>query len=155
MRLFIAVPLDAGLRNAVAGLRPRLNSAAASFRWVVPENLHLTLKLLGEIAEERLAGVTSAAREVAGRSRPVSVTSSGMGAFPSPRRPQVVWVGVEGGGDRLIEMARHLDVMLRWVTFPKDRRAFRPHLTIARARGGGPVPDLSGPLGGLGGVMVG
>jgi len=67
----------------------------------------------------------------------------------------VVWVGVEEGGDRLIEMARHLDVMLRRVKFPKDRRAFRPHLTIARARGGGPVPDLSGPLGGLGGVMVG
>jgi 2'-5' RNA ligase len=154
MRIFVAVALEAALGRAVAELPQRLNSAAA-FRWVPPGNLHLTLKFLGEITEERVARVADAAREVAGRSRPFSITLGGLGAFPSPKKPQIVWIGVAQGAERLIELARDLDVTLRRVKFPRDDRPFRPHLTIARAAHARPVPDLSGLLGGMRGVVVG
>jgi 2'-5' RNA ligase len=155
MRIFVAVALNAALREAVAGLRSRLNAAASSLRWVPPGNLHLTLKFLGEIAERRVARVTDAVREVAGRARPFSIVLAGMGAFPSPRRPRVVWVGVGQGADELVALARDLDTTLRRMKFPKEARPFRPHLTVARAKQSGPVPDLAGPLGALGGVVVG
>jgi 2'-5' RNA ligase len=155
MRIFVAVALEAALGEAVAKLPPRLNSAAEAFRWVPPGNLHLTLKFLGEITEERVAQASDAAREVSGRSRPFSITLGGLGAFPSPKKPQIVWIGVVQGADRLIELARDLDVTLRRVKFPEDDRPFRPHLTIARATHAKPMPDLSGLLGGMRGVVVG
>jgi RNA 2',3'-cyclic 3'-phosphodiesterase len=155
MRIFVAVALEAALGAAVAELPPRLNSAAAAFRWVPPGNLHLTLKFLGEVTEERVTRVADATREVAGRSGPFSITLGGLGAFPSPKKPQIVWIDVVQGADRLIELARDLDVTLRRVKFPQDDRPFRPHLTIARAAHARPLPDLSGPLGGMRGVMVG
>jgi 2'-5' RNA ligase len=155
MRVFVAVALEAALRKTVAELPRHLNSAAAAFRWVPTGNLHFTLKFLGEIAEERVARVIGAARAVAGRATPFPITLGGMGAFPSPKRPQVVWVGVAQGDDRLSELARDLDVTLSLVEFPRDSRPFRPHLTIARAKQAGPMPDLSGPLRTLRGVVVG
>jgi RNA 2',3'-cyclic 3'-phosphodiesterase len=155
MRIFVAVGLDAALRETVAGLRSRVNSTAASLRWVPPGNLHLTLKFLGEITERRTAGVVAAAREVAGRARPFSMTLAGMGAFPSPRRPRVVWVGVVEGSERLVALAGDLDAALRRMRFPKEAHPFRPHLTVARAKDADPAPDLSDTLRDLGGVMVG
>jgi len=155
MRVFVAVALEAALRKVVAELPQHLNSTAAAFRWVPVGNLHLTLKFLGEIAEERVSGVIGVAQEVAGRSMPFPITLGGVGAFPSPRRPQVVWVGVAQGADRLSELARDLDITLSRVAFPKDSRPFRPHLTIARAKQAGPMPDLSGPLRSLRGMVVG
>lgn len=155
MRIFVAVPLNAALREAAAGLRSRLNSAAAPLRWVPPENLHLTLKFLGEIAEGRVVKVTDAARAVAGRAQRFSITLGGMGAFPSPTRPQVVWVGIGQGAEELTALARDLDTALGRMKFPKELRPFRPHLTVARAKHTGPMPDLARPLGELAGVVVG
>jgi RNA 2',3'-cyclic 3'-phosphodiesterase len=154
MRVFVAVALEAALRKVVAELPPHLNSAGV-FRWVPTGNLHLTLKFLGEIAEERVPRVVGAAQEVAGRATPFPITLGGVGAFPSPKRPQVVWVGVAQGADRLSELARDLDVTLYRVEFPKDSRPFRPHLTIARAKQAGSLPDLSGPLRRLREMVVG
>ena len=155
MRIFVAVALNAALREAVAGLRSRLNSAASALRWVPPENLHFTLKFLGEIAEGRVARVTDAAREASARTTPFSIVLAGMGAFPSPRRPQVVWVGVGKGADELIALAGDLDTALRRMRFPSEARPFRPHLTVARAPRSVPVPDLARSLGDAVGVVVG
>lgn len=155
VRVFISVPLDPELRDAAAGLRRRLNSTADLLRWVPPGNLHLTLKFLGEIAERRLAKVTEAVRDAARRSEPFTISLAGAGAFPSVRRPQVVWVDVREGSEALVALARDLDVALHRMKFPRERRPFRPHLTVARARHAGPLPDLSGPLSGLQGLAVG
>lgn len=155
MRIFVAVALNAALREAVAGLRSRVNSAASSLRWVPPQNLHFTLRFLGEITEQRVARVTGAAREVSGRTRPFSIVLAGLGAFPSPRRPQVVWVGVGQGADELTALAGDLDTTLRRMKFPGEGRPFQPHLTVARAKQSGPLPDLAGSLDDLGRVVVG
>ena len=153
VRIFVAVVLEPALREALADVRSRLNSAGAALRWVPPENLHFTLRFLGEIAEARVATVTAAARAVAGTIEPFEITLAGMGAFPSARRPQVVWVSVGIGADRLVTLARDLDTELRGLEFAPEDRPFRPHLTVARTRH--PAPDLSAALGALGGLVVG
>ena len=155
MRVFVAVALVPALREAIGGARSRLDSAGSALRWVPPDNLHFTLKFLGEIAEARVAGVADAAREVAGRTGRFEITLAGLGAFPSPRRPQVVWVGVGDGADRLVALAGDLDTALYRLKFPREHRPFQPHLTVARVRRAGPVPDLSGPLDGLAGLVLG
>ncbi len=153
MRIFVAVALEPALREAVAHVRSRLNSAGATLRWVPPENLHFTLRFLGEIAEARVATVAAATRAVAGRIEPFEITLAGMGAFPSSRRPQVVWIGVGIGEGRLTTLARDIDTELRGLEFAPEDRPFRPHLTVARTRH--PATDLSAALGALGGLVVG
>jgi len=155
MRIFVAVALVPALREAIGGLRFRLNSAASSLRWVPPDNLHFTLKFLGEIGEAGVGRVADAARGVAERTKRFEIMLAGLGAFPSPRRPQVVWVGVGEGADRLIALARDLDAALHRLKFPLEDRPFQPHLTVARVRRAGPVPDLSGPLHDLDGMILG
>ncbi len=146
MRIFVAAPLAPALRDAIVGMRSRLNSAGSALRWVAPENLHFTLKFLGEVGEAGARRVADAARRVAeGRTR-FEIVVAGLGAFPSARRPQVVWVGVGEGADHLIALARDLDRALHRLRFPPEQRPFQPHLTVARVRRAGPVPDLSGPV---------
>ena len=142
-RIFVAVALAPALLAAVSGMRARLAEAESTLRWVPPENLHFTLKFLGGITPPQLAGVVAAAREVAARTQRFSITLAGLGAFPSARRPRVVWAGVSSGADHLVALAEHLDVVLRPAHASREDRPFRPHLTIARVRDAAPVRDLS------------
>lgn len=142
-RIFVAVALAPALLAAVSGMRARLAEAESTLRWVPPENLHFTLKFLGGITPPQLAGVVAAAREVAARTQRFSIMLAGLGAFPSARRPRVVWVGVSSGADHLVALAEHLDVVLRPAHASREDRPFRPHLTIARVRDAAPVRDLS------------
>ena len=142
-RIFVAVALAPALLAAVSGMRARLAEAESTLRWVPPENLHFTLKFLGGITPPQLAGVVAAAREVAARTQRFSIKLAGLGAFPSARRPRVVWVGVSSGADHLVALAEHLDVVLRPAHASREDRPFRPHLTIARVRDAAPVRDLS------------
>ena len=142
-RIFVAVALAPALLAAVSGMRARLAEAESTLRWVPPENLHFTLKFLGGITPPQLTGVVAAAREVAARTQRFSITLAGLGAFPSARRPRVVWAGVSSGADHLVALAEHLDVVLRPAHASREDRPFRPHLTIARVRDAAPVRDLS------------
>ena len=154
-RIFIAVALAPPLRKAVASLESRFSAAAQNLRWVAPDHLHFTLKFLGEITGAEVTRAGEAARQVAARTGSFAITVAGMGAFPSPRRPQVVWAGVSDGADRLIALAADLDAALHRMKFPRERRPFQPHLTVARVRRSGPAPDLTAILQELSGVPVG
>lgn len=133
MRTFVAlVPSEAEQRrlaDAAAGLR----DAGFPIRWVPPENVHLTLKFLGEVAEERVREVCAAVDGAAAGVGPFEMTVSRFGAFPSLRRPQVVWVGVELEAT-LQSLQESLEEALAALGFPREERAFRPHLTLGRAR---------------------
>ena len=142
-RIFVAVALAPALLAAVSGMRARLAEAESTLRWVPPENLHFTLKFLGGITAPQLTGVVAAAREVAARTQGFTITLAGLGAFPSARRPRVVWAGVSSGADHLVALAEDLDVVLRSAHASREDRPFRPHLTIARVRDAAPVRDLS------------
>ncbi len=140
MRLFVAVPLDETLRPAVVDLQRAIAGAwpqaAARVKWVEPENLHFTLKFLGEVPEEHLPSVVEAVREVAIR-QPFELSIESLGAFPDLRAPRVLWVGVREGARELATLAQHVEEALFRARFPREERPFEPHLTIGRIRTGG------------------
>lgn len=134
MRTFIAIfpppEVRESLLEAARGL-----SAEWNIRWSRPENVHLTLKFLGEVPEEDLDGVRGALSHVCGRHGPFEAATSGFGAFPSARKARVVWADVIEGRDALRALVEDLENSLGSLGFDREtRRAFRPHVTLGRAR---------------------
>ncbi|MDR7535270.1 MAG: RNA 2',3'-cyclic phosphodiesterase [Armatimonadota bacterium] len=133
-RTFIAVALDPALRRALEDCQERMRQAGARLRWVHPEHLHVTLRFLGAIPLAQVARATVAAREAAATVEPFEIRLGGLGVFPGPRRPQVVWVGTREGAEALGGLAAALAAALRRHGFPEDPRPFRPHVTLARVK---------------------
>lgn len=131
MRLFVAVNLPdeekAKLAQATLPLRTGL-----PFRWLLPEAVHLTLKFLGEVAEPRSRAVIEAVENTAARHAPFSLELGGVGAFPSLRRPRVLWVGVMASSV-LSALQADVERALARSGFPTEDRPFSPHITVARA----------------------
>lgn len=153
-RIFVAVELAPPLREAIAGVRVRLGDASQTLRWVPPDNLHLTLRFLGEITAAQVTRATEAMREAAQVAAPFTITLAGLGAFPSPRRPRVVWIGVAEGADRLVALAGALEQAMQRRKFPREARPFQAHLTVARVRTG-PPHDLTEDLAEVGRPLIG
>jgi 2'-5' RNA ligase len=133
MRLFIAVNLPPEIRDRMAAVQDRLRRVQADVSWVRAENVHVTLKFLGETEEKRLKRICPALAEVARAGAPIPVGVSGIGSFGG-RIPRVVWVGVGEGAAALVELAGCVETALARVGVPKDRRGFTAHLTLGRVR---------------------
>lgn len=137
VRAFVAIELDRELQEGLGRVQQRLKRVAgAGVRWVRPEAIHLTLKFLGDVETARLAQVCDAMGQAAGRARPFRLRLGAVGAFPSLRRPRVLWAGVEGDLDALQLVQGELDAALQVVGFPREERPFVPHLTLGRVRPG-------------------
>ena len=121
----------------------RLRPAARDVAWIAPGNLHLTLKFLGSVPEERIDAVAGALREASVDVGPFNACIRGLGAFPSARRPRVVWAGVTEGAADMIELAGRVDLALAALGFPRDERPFSPHVTLGRVREPGRNPALT------------
>ncbi|MBI4609669.1 MAG: RNA 2',3'-cyclic phosphodiesterase [Candidatus Rokubacteria bacterium] len=134
IRAFVAILLDSGVREAVAAELERLRPLARSVSWVPTQNLHLTFKFLGEIQAEALEAVKEALVEGVAAAEPFTLTFHGLGAFPGLARPRVIWVGVARGGRECQALQAQVDAALNRRGFPKDARAYTPHLTIGRVR---------------------
>jgi 2'-5' RNA ligase len=128
------VLLDDTVRAALGAAIERLRRAAHHVAWVAPANLHFTLKFLGQVDEARLPelGAALAAAAVARSGFTAAVT--GLGAFPSPARPRVVWAGVDEGAPALTELAAGVEQALVALGFPPEARPFSPHVTLGRVR---------------------
>ncbi|GBD29021.1 RNA 2',3'-cyclic phosphodiesterase [bacterium HR32] len=141
----MAVNLDPALRAAVEAVRRRLVEAwphgERLVKWVEPENLHLTLKFLGEVGEGKAVDVLTALEGLAGRGE-FYVRYAGLGAFPRARGARVLWIGVTEGADRLASLAAWVEDRLRPLGFPPEERPFSPHLTIGRLRTPAYHPEL-------------
>ena len=107
-------------------LRPLTNAA----RWVAPESIHITLKFVGEVQEKRIEDIDVALTGLTWK--PFTVTVRGVGFFPGTRSPRVFWAGMEA--PTMQGLAEHLDARMERLGFEKEKRAFRPHITLARAR---------------------
>jgi len=136
VRCFVAIDPPAGVRAAIAAVQGAVRAAAgaADVRWVDPAAVHLTLKFLGEVAEGRTPAVVEALRMVGAGACPLALAVGGVGAFPSPRRARVVWIGVTAGAPGLALLATAVDRGLAGMGFVPEARAFSGHLTIGRVR---------------------
>ena len=137
VRAFISVAISSEARAALAAVIERLRQQPdfSGVRWVKPEVVHLILKFLGEIPETQVETVLGAAERAAQGTGAMTLTLSGIGAFPNLRNPKVLWVGLAGDLDQLKAFHRRIDQEINSVTgFPLEKRDFSPHLTLARVR---------------------
>ena len=138
MRLFAAAELDDTVRNRAAAVSATLRAAAVAdgrraVSWVAPENLHITLRFIGDTDE------ATAERIVGQLVRPLDlpafeVSIAGAGSFPPSGPPRVVWLGVGDGGVELAAVAREVNRRLEAIGLPREDRPFRAHLTIGRVK---------------------
>jgi len=133
MRLFVAIDLPSNIKKKLANIQARLKEANAGVRFVSPEGIHLTLKFLGEVAEDRVGKVIEALAENVPRISPFNLKVEGLGAFPSISRPRVVWAGVKAP-DELLTLAEEIEKAMVKLGFPKEERDFSPHLTLCRIK---------------------
>ena len=130
MRLFVALAISTEVRENLASLIRDLHTADSHPKWVNPDNLHVTLKFIGEVAPERVIEISDALAVVRTQQQ-VIAEFLGIGFFPDARRPSVVWVGIQPS-DILSTLAAEVNRALAIVAVPREEKAFLPHLTIAR-----------------------
>ena len=130
MRLFIALEIPPEIRDVLAVFLEEWRGIAPRVKWVRAENLHVTLKFLGETEGSKLDEIESELSTIRS-SHPVTLEFSGLGFFPNERRPRVFWAGMQSSPN-LRPIAVGIDRGLHKLGFPLDDRPFTPHLTLAR-----------------------
>lgn len=134
MRAFIAIELSDEIRTCLAQIQSHLKYSGADVKWVEKDNVHLTLKFLGEIPEEKLQQVIAALEIVAEEFSPFEIGIKDIGAFPKIDYPRVIWVGLDKGAVESKNIAEKIDEELSKIGFEKESRPFAAHLTIGRVR---------------------
>ena len=137
LRLFLAINLPLADRSAIRAATERMRAAAPTISWVSEERLHFTLKFLGEQQEDAVSRLRDRIRHVAAELRSLTLTLGGLGAFPNLRDPRIVWMGV-AHEPRLELMHHDIESACAALGVAMEGRAFRPHLTLGRAKQ--PVP---------------
>lgn len=134
MRAFIAIELPPAVRAELWKIGRDLAASQADVTWVKEENVHLTLRFLGEITEVQRHVVESLLQTLASRTDPIQLELSHLGAFPSMTAPRVIWVGIGQGEKETGRLAGELEGGLTRLGFAKEDRGFSAHVTLGRVR---------------------
>ena len=130
MRVFIAIDLPNDIRKQLKELQHAFRPLSNAARWVAPESIHITLKFLGEVPEKRIEQIDDALTGLTWK--PFTIAVHGVGFFPGARSPRVFWAGMDA--PTMQELTEELDARMDRIGFEKEKRAFRPHITLARAK---------------------
>jgi len=134
IRAFIAFKLPENVRTAIGKVQERFAAYRFNVRWVKIANIHLTLKFLGNIGREEIVPIETAILKAIADFKPLSLAAKGVGVFPSIKRPRVIWVGVSGQAQLLIQLQKSIDEQLTTIGFAHENRSFKAHLTIGRVK---------------------
>ncbi len=134
MRLFVAVPFPDEIKNELGKLIDDWRKEKDKVGWVKKENLHLTLKFLGEAPPEKLEGLKENLIASLNGLTAFSTSLSGTGAFPNLNRARVIWIGVSEGKEQLSKLAQKVEEATRPLGFPAEEREFSAHLTVGRVK---------------------
>jgi RNA 2',3'-cyclic 3'-phosphodiesterase len=150
MRLFVALDIPEAVREAIGALVAKLRQAFPHGRWVLIEGAHVTLKFIGEVPSDKIGPIEAALKTIR-LPNPIEMTFRGAGFFPNEKRPRVFWSGIAAGAG-LGALASLVDQALEPLGIAREKRAFSPHLTLARLDSPRGLDDLrkavaaSGPL---------
>jgi len=135
IRSFIAVVLPPSIVDYINNIKETLYPYRFKIRWVKPENIHLTLKFLGDINAADIEAAGAAMDRAVEETAPITLSVKGAGVFPGIKRPRVVWLGMGGQVPLLIALQKVLDENLAAAGFEKEKRPFKAHLTLGRVKG--------------------
>lgn len=136
IRTFIALELSNDIINELARLQDELKEVGSDVKWSNPSNIHLTLKFLGEIEEEKVSQIKQILDDISNNEKPFDVTLSEVGAFPNLDFPRVIWVGLDGNTSVIGKIVNVLEDTLEKIGFSKGMRPFSAHLTLGRVKSG-------------------
>lgn len=132
IRTFIAVELPEDITASIHGLQTDMRGIGIQARWVPPANIHLTLKFLGDIEAGLKEKIDLEIKNTVKNFSPFKLKAKGIGVFPGIKRPRVIWAGISGQVDLLLDMQKKLILGLEHLGFPREKRSFKGHLTIGR-----------------------
>lgn len=138
IRSFIAIAVPAEVQQRLVELQAKLKAHGGRVRWPRPENIHLTLKFLGDTDEHLVDEIAGRLRQATASLSPFRLQIGGVGTFPNLKAPRVIWVGATSESDHLALLVRHIEEQMSALGFSKERRPFSAHLTLGR------VKDLHG-----------
>jgi 2'-5' RNA ligase len=135
MRLFVALEIPAAVRENLSAFLKEMHDLSEKrtekrVRWVRPENLHLTLKFIGEVADAKRDGIRAALSTIHAEA-PIDLRFRGLGFFPNEKRPTVLWTGLDASTS-LQPLVEDVDCALATQGIAREKRSFVPHLTLAR-----------------------
>lgn len=136
VRAFIALELPQEIKQAIADYVAPLRALDKGLSWTKAENVHLTLKFLGDTPQSQIEKVAATLREICADFAPLAAEISGAGVFPSEHRPRVLWLGMKESSGALAELAQRIEHECRRLGFEKEERNFTAHLTIGRVKAG-------------------
>ena len=134
IRTFIAIEIPAGVKSDISNWQDKLRDIVDGIKWVKSDNIHITLKFLGNIEEKMIPQLKTAIERSAENVDPFEIEVKGEGCFPNVNRPRIVWVGVDNGKDTLSRIAAKIEIECSKLGFEKENRPYRPHLTIGRVK---------------------
>lgn len=134
IRAFIALDIPVGIQQRIAQeTAPLARAAEGTVRWVAPENIHLTIKFLGDVSPNQLELLTHTLSTEAAALPAFNMEIGGLGCFPNPRRPRVIWVGIQAPAS-LQHLVHSVEHATGKIGYPPEEKTFSPHLTIGRVK---------------------
>jgi len=146
IRAFLAIEIPDGLRPGLVQVMGELKRSNADVRWAPVGNIHLTLKFFGNVPDNDIGALALAARQVAAEEEPFQLKATMAGAFPSPKSPRVVWLGLGGDVLPLTRLYHKLEKVFAALGYLPEGRAFNPHLTLGRVKSPANREKLAGML---------
>lgn len=143
IRTFVCFEISGEIKKQISALQNRLKTCGRGVSWTNPAGIHLTLKFLGNVAEEKVKEIKASVENAVREMKPVNIKISGTGAFPNFKRPHVYWVGVQEPTGQLAQCQKSLDLALEKEGFAREERAFSPHLTLGRVKSVDAVEAIS------------
>lgn len=134
MRLFVAWLLDDSIVAALSRVQKKLANSCDGVRWVNPQQLHLSVKFLGDVPDSDVTQVTEAVVRGAAKCKPFTTSICGCGCFPPHGPVRIVWIGAEESTGTMLQSAKEIIDALEEVGFEPERREWLPHITIGRVR---------------------
>jgi 2'-5' RNA ligase len=136
MRLFIAIDLDDGIKENIKNLTADLKRSMQGVKWVRDEGIHITLKFLGEVPESKVEMITKTLEQVSTRYEALDIEICHLGRFPERGDPRIIWVGALESTGILKDLALDIEKELGKIGFEREKRSFKPHVTLGRVRRG-------------------
>ncbi len=135
IRSFVAITLPADVQDHLRKIEALLKSGTAvPAKWVEPENIHLTLKFLGDTDPGKIGDIFETISHAAAGISPFALEIKGLGVFPGPRNTRIAWAGLAGDLGKLNLLQKNIEAGLEGLGFPSEKRGFSPHVTLARVR---------------------
>ncbi|MBU1912010.1 MAG: RNA 2',3'-cyclic phosphodiesterase [Candidatus Omnitrophica bacterium] len=142
MRAFIAVEIDSQTKQKISDLVSCLKKTGPDAKWITEDQMHLTLKFLGNIGEDKVQKISEALSAISDSFKSLKIGFSNIGAFPNLNHPRVIWLGIDEGRGSLEILNGKIEASLEKSGFARENREFNPHLTLARIRSSKNISNL-------------